>query len=394
MRAITADLVLMPEGLIPNLVLRYDPQTGEIHEVLKQHEYRAHQLTKVSGILCPGFVNAHCHLELSHLAGKIPRHTGMVGFILALQKVRATVSDADRHAAILTAAQQMWDLGIQAVGDICNGTESLAAKKSHPQMTWHNFIELFGSNPEHADSLVERGQSVASEFGELPTSLTPHAPYSVSEALKTHLYKVAEGNNSLLSIHLLESKEEVQLFTTQDGPFLDFYRLIGQEFQAAAYPDPLSYMQKDLPEAASGVIWVHNTEMNAEQVERAIHQSGPTPWLCLCPKANAFIHDQLPPQSVFGRPELAKQICIGTDSLAGNDTLDLLEEIKTLQVHWHEIATATLLNWATLNGAKALGFDQTLGSFAPGKNPGILHIHPFDLEADLFLPETRTTRIV
>jgi cytosine/adenosine deaminase-related metal-dependent hydrolase len=390
MNAITAEAILTPAGLKRNQVLLFnDP--GTILEILPLHTYAGTPPRTLPGLLCPGFVNAHCHLELSHLKGLVPRHTGMVGFILALQKVRGQVEAEERAAAIRGAAREMWERGIQAVGDICNGTESLAAKRELPQMHWHNFIELFGSNPAQATAIFERGQALLTAFEGWAASLTPHAPYSVSQALKTLIYEAAATAGARMSIHLLESQEEVELFPSGEGPFLEFYRLIGQSFQGGGYADALAYLEAGLPTSLPGMIWVHNTEMDQGQLERL---AGSHNWFCLCPLANLYIHDRLPQPGLFGSPGVRDRVCLGTDSLAGNDTLDILEEVKTLQSHWPEIPLSVFLQWATLNGAKALGFDETLGSFAPGKQPGMLHLYPYDAENHLLLPETVTTRII
>ena len=403
MHAITAESILTSDGLKSGQVLLYN-KAGEIQELVPIEEYKGADLERVDGLLCPGFVNAHCHLELSHLAGLIPEDTGMVGFILELQKVRGTVEPERRSQLILKAAREMWGKGTQAIGDICNGTESLAAKRENPQMHWHNFIELFGSNPNQAGEIVARGKALADTFStELPfgavnelsrTSLTPHAPYSISAPLKNSIYKESASQGSRLSIHLLESREEIQIFSTGDGPFLDFYQLIRQEFQGKGFADPINWLLEGFPKEASGVLWVHNTEMTAEQLNRLKKEVKVPQWFCLCPLANLYIHDRMPSQTVFADPELNDFICLGTDSLAGNYLLDILEEIKALQTYWPEIPLENILRWATLNGAKALGFDAEIGSFEAGKRPGILQLSPFDLENGKLLPETSTKRIL
>ena len=392
MNLITADWLYLTDGLVQGMALRYD-DSGRILEILPTEQADAGSLQKVTGVLSPGFVNVHCHLELSHLKGHIPENTGMVGFIGALQQVRNSVPEAAKAALILEAAQQMRDNGIVAVGDICNGLDSLAAKEAVPEIRWHNFIEVFGMDAQRASSTLERAQELRAAFGSHRSTVTLHAPYSVSPELRRQGWAAAAAQEGPVSIHLMESGEEMELFRKQRGPFLDFFRAIGAEFQPEGHSHPLEYIATDMPRDLDSVIWVHNTEMRMTDLHKAQNLSWSPFWYCLCPKANYYIHRTAPPAKVLAE-SVPGIVCLGTDSLAGNDSLDLLEEMKVLQPYLPGSNAELVLAWGTICGAKALGMDKELGSFAVGKKPGILQLSPFDDEKQLLTEATQVNRIV
>lgn len=335
----------------------------------------------IPGLLSPGFVNAHCHLELSHLRGKLPRATGMAGFVRALQPIRDTFSDAERAAAMEAALVEMRAGGIAAIGDICNGLSSLAVKQAHPEFSYHNFIELFGLNPSMAEEFFMKGLELLKAFGR-NTSITPHAPYSMSVALRDKVLQYAQRREWPQSIHLLESREERQLFEELEGPLMEFIRDIGAVFQAHTYRSAADFVMEAVPQNCNTLL-VHATVMQPAELAHIL-QDWPRTYIVLCPKANAYIHERLPDAHMFA--QYPDRICLGTDSLAGNDRLSILAEAAFLQSEF-ELPTATLLRWATLNGARALGLDAQKFQIAPQSNPTWIHIPDFggsltDLPAD------------
>lgn len=392
MNAITADWVLTPDDIETGKVILYE-DSGKIVKVVPEEEVDTANLRRVEGILCPGFVNAHCHLELSHLKGRIPKGTGMVGFIQHLQSIRQEASEAAQQEAMIEAARSMWDSGIVAVGDICNGPESLAAKEVVSEIHWHNFIEVFGLRSEAAESTLERARKLRAQFGEERSTITLHAPYSISTALKKQVYEEALTQSGPLSVHLMESKEEMELFEHQSGPFLDFFKAIGVTYPHGTYTHPLDFLADGLPTAAlSSMIWVHNTEMKKRDITKAQGFSGNNFWYCLCPRANAYIHGTAPDLKEW-KNSVPGIVCLGTDSLAGNDSLDLLEEIRLIQELEPAVPLGLALAWASTCGAIALGIHKRYGSFAPGKKPGILQVSPVSKELKL-TPESSVKRII
>ncbi|WP_431213190.1 amidohydrolase family protein [Puia sp. P3] len=195
------------------------------------------------GVLSPGFVNCHCHLELSHMKGVLPEGTGLVDFLMAVIRRRgATRPDGvtavtggetrglTREEAMAAAEQEMLDNGIVAVGDICNTADTLALK-TEGRLFYHNFIETMGFIGATAEQRFGQGLEVFHAFAEgyaLPieaNSIVPHAPYSVSPAL----FGLVAGfpGNHLLTIHNQESEEENEFYLSGTGDFLRLYQQLG-----------------------------------------------------------------------------------------------------------------------------------------------------------------------
>ncbi len=320
---------------------------------------------RIQGILVPGWINAHCHLELSAFGGRIPEQVGMTGFIGALFQLRRSIDEATQRQAVSRAMQHMRRLGTAAVGDISNGLISLPAKQME-SLTAHTFIEILGLDPTEAGSRLEAGKKVQAEFSGQKTSLTPHAPYSTSSQLFQAIYQTGQGH---VSIHVAESIEEQQLFKHADGPFRDFYRELGIYFRPFDSQDPLDHALEHLPKETKALL-VHLTQVPPERFS-LLRAEFPQAWFCLCPRSNWYLHRQLPPITELDS-QVRQKICLGTDSAASNYSLDLWEEVLFLLNRFSTLNLHEVLRWATTQGAEALGYQGQLGQFLVGKRPGVL----------------------
>jgi cytosine/adenosine deaminase-related metal-dependent hydrolase len=333
------------------------------------------------GMLSPGFINAHCHLELSHMKGHIPQHTGLINFILKVVFER-NFEEAIILSAIEKAENEMLQNGIVAVGDICNNAITIT-QKSKSKLQYHNFIETSGFIGATAKTRLKTSEDIYQAFATvLPTnSIVPHAPYSVSPELFGLINNYP--NNKTLTIHNQETAAENELFQHKEGDFLAMYQQMNIDisgFNASSK----SSLQTYLPALNNyqSLILVHNVCTNTTDIEfEKLHtlklqpstfNPPPSTCYCLCPNANLYITGQLPDVNLLVEQQC--NIVLGTDSLASNHQLSILEEIKTLQQHFANIPLQTMLHWATLNGAKALQTDGTLGSFDKGKTPGVVLI--------------------
>ncbi|TAE46091.1 MAG: hypothetical protein EAZ89_20745 [Bacteroidetes bacterium] len=361
-RHITAPRIYSPEGWLTNYVLDIQAD-GRIIDLRPARA--GEEAEHFPGILSPGWVNAHCHLELSAMKGLIPEGIGMTAFIAAVFRLRGQMEQAEEKAAALMDALHAG--GTAAIGDICNTPLTAPLKRLRPQLRTWSFLELPGLAPERAAAVMEQGLSLAEAFEGLPHSFTPHAPYSMSAPL---LALIRDQHPTRMSVHLLESEAERQFICEDSGPMADFFRTAGFAYAPFVPPHPLGYILSYLPQKQE-VLFVHNTEMQADEIEMAL-SADIVPWFCLCPRSNAYLHDRLPDMNLFlQHPE---RVCLGTDSLASNHSADVGDEISFLHAHYPEISLHTLLQWATTNGAKALGFDKELGAFIPGSKPGIILI--------------------
>jgi len=325
------------------------------------------EIQRHKGIIVPGFVNVHCHLELSHLLGVIPRHTGLVPFLQRVMSMRG--ADEERiYQAMEAADQAMYDNGIVAVGDHAN-TGISASVKSRSRIHYHTFVEVIGFEPEVADQKLEEAGVIAGLFEGGPVSITPHAPYSVSKELFRLLNEEAIRSKLPLSVHNQESEEENRLFRYKVGHFLDFYRHLGKDvsgFKAQARNSLQTFMTYLSP--TTPVLLVHNTFTSSKDIYYIERQGRNVSW-CFCPNANLYIEGTLPKLKNF--INYRHKITLGTDSLASNDRLCILSELKTIHANFPDLSFGETIKWATLNGAQFLGIADQYGSLEVGKAPGL-----------------------
>ena len=346
-------------------------------------------LEHLSGIICPGFVNTHCHLELSHLEGKVPQKTGLVDFIKQILKVRT----AD-HQLIIDAAEkadnEMYNNGIVAVGDISNNNVTIPIK-AKSNLHYHTFVEILGFLPHKAEELYANGLMLLNEFRPQSCSLTPHAPYSVSKELFRLIKKYSDsGVKNLLSIHNQESDEENKFFRYKLGQFNELYEFFGMD-TSHFKPQARNSMQSIIPLLTSkqDILMVHNTCTNLKDIYFLKRFDRKISW-CFCPNANLYIENRLPKVNLF--IDQGFNITLGTDSLASNTKLCILNEMKTIQHKFPAIDTEKLVEWGTINGAKFLGIDAQKGSLEPGKSPGLNLIT--NVDGLKLTPESKVKRLI
>lgn len=371
-------------------------EKGTVQELI-QSENAGGDVQQLDGILSPGFVNAHCHLELSHLKGMIPEHTGLVDFVFTVVTQRHLPEEAIAEA-ITNAEAEMLANGIVAVGDICNNTSTLLQKQKG-RMAYYNFIETSGWLPQVAFARFERSKEMYESFAsstdncQLPTincqlSIVPHAPYSVSNELWQLMQPLFKGHT--VTIHNQETAFEDDLFTSGTGDFIRMYQKMNLD-NSFFLPTGKTSLQSYLPKmlTARQVLLVHNTFTTEADMVYANSLHPHINW-CLCPNANQYIENALPPIDL-----LRKQHCnivLGTDSLASNHSLSILDEMKTIGKYFTNIPLEEMLGWATINGAKALSMDIELGSFEKGKRPGVVVVE--NLENGKLEQESAVRRLV
>ncbi|WP_437920609.1 amidohydrolase family protein [Sphingobacterium sp. LRF_L2] len=369
MRFISANIVVPVVGnFIKKGVVAID-ESGLVTGIYEDDDITVRDVQKeyYDGVLIPGLINAHCHIELSHMLGKTRKGMGLPRFLSEVMKMRN--SDKNQILAEIKAAdQRMYDQGIQAVGDHVN-TELSAEVKASSRIVYHTFVEVMAMVKEDIQPRIDRARDVEFYFDANHTSITPHAPYSCSKELFKAFRKAVHEDN-ILSIHNQESEEENKLFRYREGEFLAFYEEMGlnaEAFKAQARNSVQSYLPH-LPKN-NRIILVHNTFTSLKDIDFINRQTRDV-YYCVCPKANLYIEDKLP--KILNFVPDSERMVIGTDSLASNDTLDILEEMKVLSANFQQLDFTQLLQWATLNGAKALGLSDVMGSIEVGKRPGLV----------------------
>ena len=371
MRKISADYIFTVSGeSIQNGVVTID-QGGKILKIDERENHDLSTLEIHKGVIVPGFVNTHCHLELSHMKGKVNTGTTLIPFITGVVTKRAA-SMEEIHAAIAVAEQEMIDGGIVAVGDISNVTDTFP-QKAKGNLRYYNFIEFFDFLQEHnTQSEFDQYKAVYDALeltnGSQKTCV-PHAPYSVSPSLFEKINAANPNEGGTISIHNEETVPENDLFLTKTGGFIDFYGGFGislDKFEATGQTS-VHYALKHM-NPNNKTLFVHNTLMNAEDIAATQAWSDNVYW-ATCANANLYIENRLPNYQLF--IDANAKMTIGTDSLTSNWQLSIIEEMKTIARFQSYVPFEILLKWATLNGAEALGFDADLGSIEVGKTPGL-----------------------
>jgi cytosine/adenosine deaminase-related metal-dependent hydrolase len=391
MNKFSADIVFpVAQAPIKNGVVITD-LCGKIIDITPFDQHDEGSVLKFSGAIVPGFINAHCHLELSHLKGKAQTGTGLIEFIKQVVTQREA-SETVIQNAIEVAEQEMLNNGIVAVGDISNQTDTFL-QKSKGNLRYHTFVECFDfMNTKEANATFDKYVEVYEKLI-LPKghkkSLVPHANYSVSEQL-FELINKKNVKNSTISIHNQETPAEEELFLNGESDFTAFFGKIGfkmDEMKTVGLP-AIYYSIKNL-KSTDTILFVHNTLTKAKEI-KAAQEIFPNIYWATCPNANLYIENRLPDYKQFIENNAA--LCIGTDSLTSNWQLSILEEMKTIQQYQSLLPFETILKWATINGAKALQFDDTLGSIEKGKTPGLVLLENFDGET--LTKNTKVKRLI
>lgn len=373
MRKISANWVFpVSSAPIPNGIIVVD-DGGEIHFVGENvpDQYKSLPVEFFHGIIIPGFINTHCHLELSHMKGVAPTGTGLLPFI----KTVVTQREVDQNyilEKIREADQEMVENGIVAVGDISNKADTVLVKKESP-IQYYTFIEMFDFLDENkTDKLFEGYLKVweLHEDGEKnKKSAVPHAPYSVTPKMYNKINGLNSGSKKTISLHNQETLHELLLFQGKKGGFIDFYKGFGVHLDHfnPETENSLIYALSKM-DSSHRTLLVHNTLTDQSSIQFA-HSWGIEIYWATCPNANLYIENRLPDYSIF--KEEGATMTIGTDSLTSNWQLSILEEMKTILRYKSYLKFEEVLQWGTLNGAKALGFEEKLGSIEKGKKPGL-----------------------
>ena len=331
------------------------------------HTSQTSPIQQLSGIICPGFVNTHCHTELSHLKDKIEPGGGLVSFIKEILSLR-NADNALIHDGAEQANQQMYDNGIVAVGDVSN-TNATIDVKAKSRLYYHTFVEMLGFLPEKAEEVFNNALVLADEFKPQSVSVTAHAPYTASKELFKFIKRYSDSGNNLLSIHNQECEDENKFYRYKLGGFIDLYEHLGINIDHFR-PQARNSLQSIIPLLTNRqkILLVHNTCTNLKDIYFIKRFDRKINW-CFCPNANLYIEKRLPKIDLFVNQGL--NITLGTDSLASNDKLCIMSEMRTLQLKTPSLSLNTLMEWGTINGAKFLGIDDDKGTIEAGKTPGL-----------------------
>jgi aminodeoxyfutalosine deaminase len=328
-------------------------------------------------LLLPAAINAHTHLELTGLHGVIPEGLEMAAWILALLHGRGGLSDAAMRASAEEGVQRTLASGVAAVGEICSAGQSVGPVVESG-LYGVVYYELLNGDPAQAEATLARGQSQLARWeAEYPGArvrfgLSLHAPYSVSRPLfeRTATWCRAEGVP--LCIHAAESPAETQWLRDRTGPMRDtLYAGIGRpaDLEAAPGVSPIQYL-RDVNALGAGTLLAHGVQVDGDDL--ALLSRTQTA-VVHCPRSNARLLNGRLPWAAYRAAGV--RLALGTDSLASSPSLSVWEE-AAYAMSLHATAgepptTDDILRLATLDGARALGVSDELGSLEAGKRAAL-----------------------
>lgn len=392
-KRMTASFVYALDGSEPirNGFVEYDEMDGRVLSVGKCSPDEIVD----EGALVPGFINAHCHVELSHLHGKFVKGTGMAGFIDQINELRDWAGRDRKQELVKEWMDRMWHDGVSAMADISNDDSSFDIKASHPMYT-RTFLEVFGSEPEMCEGVmsdVAGLQRIADAAG-IDAAPTPHSCYTMSPQLLS-ASAAAGMERGYISYHSQESQEEEDLLLTGTGAMYENRVRNGMSTPPVTGESSLKYFIDRLSAVRQApydehILLVHDVCLKQDDIDAAKKVMNNVYW-AICPLSNIFIHNALPPVPLMRANGLA--ITIGTDSLSSNDDLDMVAEMYCIHENFPEVPMAEIFTWACLNGARFLSKDGVLGSLEPGKRPGIVRISNIDNDGCL-TSSSRSERII
>ncbi len=362
MWSISAEWILPGDGrTIHNGVLRGSGAVVEAIGTLGKVPPTCHHRDLGEVIVLPGFVNAHTHLEFTHLRGKLPRRRPMPQWFFALWRHRPTASQQEE--AIADGAAEALATGTTALADVCHNHRAWPILKDSP-LRKLCLAEVLGIGPLARGAIPRLSRRLAGcrASRKLRFGVAPHAPYSTSEEVYRHAVDLTRRRGWAVATHLAETETERQYLLRGTGKLFEFLARLGM-IDSTVQPHKCKPMQfaRRVGLLAAPSILAHVNTIDDEEMELLADSRASVVY---CPGSSEF----------FGRtghryPEMLAagiNVALGTDSLASNDSLCLLKEMKRLRKD-ARVDNATILRMATLHGATALGWEEQIGSLTPGK---------------------------
>ena len=378
MRAVHADAVVTGEGdVLRDAAVVFDAagaivDVGLAGDILARHA--GADVERVRGVVLPGLVNAHTHLELSALRGAVPGGAGFVPWVEHMIGVRAEIQPEDDAAAIESAVADLVASGTTGVGEVTNTLAAVPAlaRRGFVGTVFHEVfgVELASLETRVADLpcvVAERVPSWPASFAYVPS---PHTLYTTHPTVVRRLATQARERGLRASLHLSEHAAERRFLEHGDGPIPGWYesrlRLSRDRLQWPG-KSPVAFAD-ELGALGPHMTCVHLTDARPEELALVAERGAP---VVFCPRSNLYIETRLPP--LIAARSVGLTPALGTDSLASNASLDVLAEARALADRFPGIPPRDLLRMATWEGARALGRDD-IGRIARGANPGLFAI--------------------
>lgn len=325
--------------------------------------------------ITPGFVNTHTHLELTHFpAWKVRKDLDYlpktyVEWVGQVVKIRRALHQGELELSVREGLRMSLESGTTAVGEILTDFSMAPVYDCFP-LLGRIFLEAIGHDPIHCGDVLERLHATAKGMqGDMLPGISPHTPHTVSAQFFKDLHELSRRLSVPQAVHLSESTEEVTFMHDSSGPIAELYRMARWE---EYLPHPMRTTStrylNDLGVLDSATLAIHAVHVTPSDVA-LLKERGVT--VVLCPRSNDRLFVGRAPHHLLKASGI--RLAVGTDSLASNDSLSILDEIRFLQqMSPQDFSSQELFEMATIGGARALGIDARTGSLEPGKRADFL----------------------
>jgi cytosine/adenosine deaminase-related metal-dependent hydrolase len=329
-------------------------------------------------VLLPGLINAHCHLDYTCLRGKISPQKSFTDWIRAINSEKAKLSPQDYVSSINEGFAEAKRFGTTTIANLTAFPESIRRVPAAPIRTWW-FAELIDvRSPDRANELVDWAVELLKS--EQNYGLAPHALFTASKNLYQYCEETGAGN--LLTTHLGESREEMEMFRDASGPLYEFLESIGRNMSDCGHETPLGLFVGALGDRALPDHWLvaHLNEL-AESDFELLRKMKTKFHVVHSPRSHDYFDHR---RFSFERLHaIGFNVCLGTDSLASNESLSLFEEMRAFQRNEPAISAERVLEMVTVNSASALRQQNSLGRIRPGFRADLIAI-PRTERGDVF----------
>ena len=344
-------------------------------------------------VLLPGLINAHCHLDYTCLRGKIPPQKSFTDWIRAINAEKSALSPKDYAASIKKGFEEAKRFGTTAIANLTAFPELIPQVQPPIRTCW--FAELIDIRaPERANELVD---SAIESLGSLECAdmsalskrrhvaalqtqhwgLAPHALFTASKDLFRRCEEIAQREHILLTTHLAESREEMEMFRDGSGALYEFMKSIGRPMNDSGNETPLGLFLDLIGSGGSpnrprtievnrpypSWIVAHVNELTESDFD-LLERSNSKFHIVHCPRShNYFGHS---PFALDRLRSLGFNVCLGTDSLASNGTLSLFDEMRAFQKEFPSVSAEEIFQMVTVKAARALRYENALGQIRPG----------------------------
>lgn len=354
-------VMIDPWNIVKNGFIQFDSGTIVASGQGRGENGIGHLVDHGPGVLMPPMVNAHTHLELTALKDKALFDNGFIPWVKSIIEKRDGIGSDKLLAAAADGLKTLLENGTLFVVEIASlGITKQLFLDSPVKGIW--FKEYIGQENSISDcKCVSPAKSI---------SIAGHAPHTTGPSLLVQLKKESLRHHLPFSLHLAESEDEVQFLSKRKGPWADFLSLRGIDFSDWDFlaESPVQYADHlgILDESTIAVHLIHVSKNDIDLVARK------NVGVCLCPRSNMKLHGMLP-----DLPEMLKRKirpCLGTDSLASNDSLNMFDEMAFTARSFQDISPADVLAMATINGLRALGINRRTRGLVPGAIASVIHV--------------------